>query len=69
MVKQTDHQIIYRDEKGREYRENKSGSYWSWHDTKEEARERMISDCNNEISKLNKSIERQKNKISKIQSL
>ena len=69
IIKQTEKQIVYIDERGREQREAKIADWQSWHTSKEEAINFMVAKKQKEINLLLGRIEYIKIEIDKIYKL
>lgn len=57
VIKETEKQLVYLDERGRECREAKITDWQSWHNSKEDAKEFMIGKKRKEIEQLNNRID------------
>jgi hypothetical protein len=69
VIKETKTQLVFINEVGEEKREYKLTSWYSWHDTYEDAKQFLIAEQTNEINKYNKQIEFCKEKIEKYKLL
>ncbi len=49
VVKETDKQVIFLNSRGKEQREAKISGWQNWHDSKEDAKAFLISECDNQI--------------------
>ena len=56
VVKETEKQIVFLNKRGREEREAKQTHYNSWFDTREAAKEHLISKCLEKISHYEKMV-------------
>lgn len=69
IIKETEKQIVYKDQFGRESREGEISGYSSWHDTKEDAINYLIHKKQVEIDNCVSRIEYYKTEIEKIKKL
>jgi len=69
VIKETEKQLTFINYKGVAIKENKRGSDCSWHESKHDAKECVISECNAIISKLNRQIECEVNRRTVIEQL
>ena len=70
VIKETDKQIVYiSDWSGREVRESKVSTYYSWHNTRDEAKEHLICEAKNRIETLNQQLRYNKEQLLYIESL
>lgn len=69
IVKETDKQVIFINSNGRENREAKNSNWATWHNSKEEAKQYLISEQENKIEEKLRQIKSCKELIEKIKSL
>ena len=69
VIKETEKQVVYLNERGRESREAKTADWQSWHNTKEEAKEFMANKKRKEIEQLNNRIDYLNKEINAIYKL
>jgi hypothetical protein len=69
-VKETEKQIVFKSNRGgSDLRENKTAHWYSWHDTKDQAKEALILDMERKIESLKANIVNNENELSKIKLL
>lgn len=66
VIKETEKQVVYINERGRSEREAKTADWQSWHNSKEEAIEFMVDRKRKEIEHLNNRIDYINSEINKI---
>ena len=70
VVKETEKQIVYKSKwGGRDVRESKEGTWYSWHDTFDSAKNRLIYDANEKIKTALSIVEYHRSELSKIEAL
>jgi hypothetical protein len=69
VVKETDKQVTFIRDNGKEYKESRSSAYTSWHDSKEDAKLEVIRRIKFDINKLDSQIKYQKERIKEVEAL
>lgn len=65
VIKTTDKMVTFINSVGREMKELKESNFVTWHETKEEAHDKIISDIKYKIEHLSKQIEYNKKMLEK----
>ena len=70
IVKETEKQIVYKSKwGGNDIRESKDARWYSWHDTFEDAKQKLVEDAKSKINTCIYSLEYAKKELSKIEAL